>query len=436
MSDILEIKSPQQVIEEESSRWSHFFLVACLAMCCGFLGWAWIGKLDIVSMADGRVVPSSKVKDIQHLEGGIVGEILVREGTEVTADQPLLILEGTANEANVKEIEMRIVALRVDIARLQAMLDDLAKPVFPEELVKSHGRLIEQAAELFGLQLTKFKSDQAGREETVNQRREEVNALETRIANNQISLELLRKQIGISEELLKDQLATEYKHLSLLREEAGLKTRLDEDRSMLRKGLSQLEEAEESLRWIRLSFREKVGEELKLARQELGEFGERLKKFKDSQRRTVIRSPVAGIVKTLYVNTVGGVVAAGQIVLSIVPTDDTLVVEARLPVQDIGYVQEGQEAVVKLASHDSRRFGTLKGIVVGVSPDAVTTSDGRTFYPVRIKTERDHFAWRDARYQLVPGMQLLAYIHTGKRTVLEYLLDPYVDSMGQALQER
>ncbi|MBU0483261.1 MAG: HlyD family type I secretion periplasmic adaptor subunit [Proteobacteria bacterium] len=426
----------KSVVEEESSRWSHFFLVICLAFCCSFLVWAWFGELDVVSMADGRVVPSSRIKEVQHLEGGIVSEILFTEGEQVNTDQPLLVLEGTASDANAKELEVRTVALVMDIARLEAMLDGHANPVFPEELAKSHSRLIEQAFELFNLQMTKFRSDLAGREELVKQRKGEINALETRVINNQSSLDLLRQQIAISAELLKDQLTTEYRHLNFLREEADLNSKIDEDKAQLTKAISQLEEAEENLRWIRLSFREKVGEELKSARQELGELSERLKKFKDSQRRSVIRSPVDGIIKTTYVNTVGGVVSAGQVVLTIVPTDDTLVVEGRLPVQDIGYVQEGQEAVVKLASRDARRYGNLKGKVIGVSPDAVTTSDGQTFYPVRIRTEQDYFSWRTERYPLVPGMQLLAYIHTGKRTVLEYLLDPYVDSMGQAMQER
>lgn len=418
------------------ARTMHLLLAACVFFCCAFLVWAWFGRLDIVSMAEGRVAPSSRVKEVQHLEGGIVSEILVQEGVRVKVDQPLLVLEGTSSDASVRELEVRTVALRVDIARLKAIQEDLPKPLFPPELAASHANLISQAEDLFNLQITRYRSDLASREEVVKQRTEEIKGVESRISNNVASLELLHKQTSISAELLKEQLTTEYKHLGFLREEAALKSKIEEDQSLLKRIRSQLEEAQENLRKARFELREKTGGELKLARQELDELVQRLKKFQDSQRRTIIRSPVDGIVKTMYVNTTGGVISPGQIVLTIVPTDDTLIVEAHLPIQDIGYVRAGQAAVVKLASRDARRFGNLAGQVVSVSPDALNLPDGRTFYAVRIKTERDYFAWGNDRYQLVPGMQVVAYIHTGQRTLLEYLLDPYVDSLGQALQER
>lgn len=432
-----ELESEPELEQEACvSRTNHLLLAAGIFFCCAFLAWAWFGKLDIVSMAEGKVAPSSRVKEVQHLEGGIVAEILVQEGSRVKVDQPLLVLEGTSSDASVRELEVRTVALRVDIARLKAIQEDLPKPLYPPELAASHANLISQSEDLFNLQLTKYRSDLASREEVIKQRTEEIKGVESRITNNFASLELLHKQTSISAELLKEQLTTEYKHLGFLREESSLKSKIEEDQSLLKRIRSQLEEAQENLRKARFDLRERTGGELKMVRQELDELTQRLKKYQDSQRRSIIRSPVDGIIKTMYLNTTGGVVTPGQIVLTIVPTDDTLIVEAHLPIQDIGYVKAGQVAVIKLASRDARRFGNLPGQVVSVSPDAMVLPDGRTFYAVRIKTERDYFAWRTERYQLVPGMQVVAYIHTGQRTLLEYLLDPYVDSMGQAMQER
>ena len=161
-----------------------------------------------------------------------------------------------------------------------------------------------------------------------------------------------------------------------------------------------------------------------------------MRKYEDSFNRTVLRSPVDGTVKALYVFTVGGVVRAGDTVADVVPGEDRLVVEAKLPVQDVGYVHPGQSATVKLASADANRFGNLIGQVVHVSPDALETTDGIPYYRVRIETGRDYFERRSLRYRLVPGVQVLCSIHTGERSVLEYLTDPFLGSMGTALRER
>ncbi|MEQ8192993.1 MAG: HlyD family efflux transporter periplasmic adaptor subunit, partial [Rhodospirillales bacterium] len=152
--------------------------------------------------------------------------------------------------------------------------------------------------------------------------------------------------------------------------------------------------------------------------------------------RTVLRSPVDGVVKTLYVTTIGGVLKAGSTVVDIVPAGDRLIVEAKLPTQDIGYVRRGQQAQVKLASIDAMRFGNLPGKVVNVSPDTLVTKEGLPFYKVRIETEGDHFQRGDLRYQLYPGMQVMTNIQTGQRTVLEYLLDPFLRSFDEAMLER
>ena len=143
-----------------------------------------------------------------------------------------------------------------------------------------------------------------------------------------------------------------------------------------------------------------------------------------------------GIVKTLYVVTVGGVVPPGGTVLDIVPGDDRLVIEAKLPVQDIGFVRTGQEAMVQLASAEAVRFGTLKGTVVQVSPDTIVTREGVPYYKVRINTEQPYFEHGNIKHHLSPGMQVQASIRTGTRTVMRYLLDPYIRGFGKAMQER
>ena len=194
-----------------------------------------------------------------------------------------------------------------------------------------------------------------------------------------------------------------------------------------------MQEAKAKLEGIRSSYKEEARQELEKKRRELDELTHRLRKYVDSLKRTVVRSPVSGVVKTLYVFTRGGVVKPGGTVAEVVPAGDRLVIEARLPTQDIGYVQVGQSAVIKLASSDDVRFGPLEGRVTNVSPDTLVTREGAPYYKVRIETGSDHFSRGNLTYCLFPGMQVTASIRTGQWTVLRYLLDPILFSLDDAL---
>ena len=167
-----------------------------------------------------------------------------------------------------------------------------------------------------------------------------------------------------------------------------------------------------------------------------GERTHRMQYFKHSLQRTVVRSPVDGTIKSLYVFTIGGVLRPGDPIVDIVPAGDRLIIEAKLPTSDIGYVEKGQAAKIKLASADAMRFGSLKGTVINISPDTLVTPEGMPFYKVRIETEADHFQRGRLKYNLFPGMQVAANIKTGQRTVLEYVLAPLLTSMDDAMQER
>jgi adhesin transport system membrane fusion protein len=417
-------------------RHTHLFFILCVLIFASALTWAWIGELDIVSMALGQVVPSSKVKTIQHLEGGIIQEILVKEGQEVDVGQPLVELEETASGASVEEIRLRILALRTDIARFTAESREAGEIAFPADLQRSHPELVQQAQEQFVTSRRRHTSQLAEQTEHIRQRQQDITRIEDRLVHNSQSLKLLNEQIAISEELLKDNLTTQYKHLNFLREKAELDGRMQEDRSELKKARSALAGAREKRSVLKQQFREKAGERLHQARQELKEFEQRLKKFSDTLKRTIIRSPVNGIVKTIYLVTTGGIVLPGKPILDIVPKDDSLVVDARLPIRDIGFVQTGQKAVIRLASRDARYFGSIKGKVTRISPDAYAAQDGETFYTARIETAARSFTSNGHEYRLYPGVQVVAYIHTGKRTVLEYFIEPYLNTLDQALQER
>jgi adhesin transport system membrane fusion protein len=430
------IEAPPPPPEARVRSATRLFIWCCAALVVAFLVWARYGKLDIVSQADGEVIPSTRVKRVQHLEGGIIRTILVKEGQEVEAGEKLVELDAVSPTTSVEELRIRINALRVDQARYRAEAEGAETIDFPPDLVEEQPALVEEARRLFRLRRKRLQNEIQAQVQAIEQREQSINEITARMRNTRESLEILRKQISISEELLRDQLTTEYKHLAFLKEESRLKSRLEEDAAKLKRVRAELAEERSELEGLTHAFREEAREELKEASQELDEFSQRLKKFSDSLRRTVVRSPVDGVVKSLYVVNPGEVVKPGETIMDVVPGSDKLVVEAHLAIRDIGYIQKGQRAVVKLASQDANRFGKLEGVVTSISPDAVTDKEGRTYYRVLVETERSFFEKGEARYNLFPGMVVVVGIHTGKRTVLEYMLSPYFTSLGFSLHER
>ncbi|MBT3360549.1 MAG: HlyD family type I secretion periplasmic adaptor subunit [Rhodospirillales bacterium] len=414
----------------------HLFLLLCIAMCAAVAGWAYVGKLDVVSMATGEVVPFSQIKTVQHLEGGIVSEILVREGQQVKKDQPIIVLEATASGADVGELQINVTALRVEIARLEAEATGAEEPDFAPDLVNERVDLVAQAVDFFNARRNSLKNRVARQNESIAQRKQDIREITARIKNQKGSLILLDEQIAISVELLKENLTNRFKHLDLLKDASRLKGSIEEDHVALKRSHAALKEAQAELSGIDTAFAEEARTELEDKRRRLDELNQRLGKFQDSLKRTTLRSPVDGVVKTLHVFTRGGVVRPGGDVVEIVPGEDRLVVEARLPIQDIGYVKPGQVARLKLASADAVRFGSLEGTVTVVSPDTLITQQGQAFYKVRLETEQTYFERGPVRYQLYPGMQIMASILTGERTVLEYLLTPFLYAMDSALEER
>lgn len=457
------------MMKEQGEKYSvdkttKFFFYLCAGFCISFFVWAAVSPLDIVSDAIGEVIPSSRVKRIQHLEGGIVREIKVREGDTVEVGQPLVELEATASDSTVEELNVRVNSLETEIQRLEAesrWFDDpeatesdnatddkettavslyvdpyAVKLTFPQGILDNSPDLAAQAKELYEARRDRLVNDINTQKEKIKQRDQDIAEISARIRNQKKNLVYVREQIKISEDLLKDKLTSRYKHLGFLKEESSLVSKIEEDKAALARSKSMLAAANENLDQIYNSFHEEVQESLRKSRRELLEFSQRLRKMSDNLNRTIIRSPANGIVKSIYIMGEGEVVQPGMTVLDIVPAGDKLVVEAHLALGDIGYVQTGQPATVKLATGDARMFGNLDGIVKHISPDAITKPEEGTYYKVLVETENDRFEKEGRRYQLYPGMRVLVGIKTGERTVMEYLLYPYFDTLYQGFHER
>lgn len=411
-------------------------LVRIGALMAGLAVWAAVGTLDVVTTATGEVVPASRVKVIQHLEGGIVAEILVHEGERVARGQPLFRLDPTRAQAESEELVRRLLGLRVDIARLDAETGNAASVAFDPGLAEAVPELVRAGRELFESRRIRLAHEIRSQAQQVVQKEQELEESRIRLRNNRRALDIVTSQVGISENLVSRDLSNRMSHLDLLRQQQALRTLVDGDQGAQPRLEAALLEARERLAWVEGSAVEQARRDLATARQQFDELSQRVVRFRNIEERTVLRAPVDGIVKSVSITTEGGVIQPGQTLAELVPAGDHLVVEARLPVQDIGYVHAGQPARIALNSGDAGAFRPIPGSVDRVSPDATVTGDGHAFYRVRILPDQTAFDGPGRRYQLYPGMQVVCSVRIGERTVLEYLLSPWFNAMRFAFQEK
>ena len=385
-----------------------FYAFSLFAITVGL--WMFLFNIDIISNAEGQVIPAGDVKTIQHLEGGIIDQILVKESDIVKKDDPLVVLAATSSEVDVDEAQVQIDAKIIESIRLEAEINNFDVPIFNDELVNNRPELVNKSMELFVSRKNKLEGD--------------VKEVIAAIVQHQTAIDILIKQTEMSEKLLEEGIITEFSHLDLLKELNAAKGALE----------TSLEEKEN----ITKLFIENARNARQIAQREISELNETIKALKDNLERTVITAPVDGVIKNLFFVTIGGVIRPGEAILDIVPTKDNLIVEARLQESDIGFVKPGQSAVVKLSSADAVNFGQIEGTVDRISPDTEQDeNDNRiVFYNIFVELDQNYFESKEKIYYLVPGVQVTASIQIGERTLANYLLSPFIGSMGQSFQER
>ena len=407
--------------------------VACVLF---FLLWAVFFHLDVASYAQGQVIPAGQLKRIQHLEGGIIRNLNVVEGQQVSAGAVIAELENVAPEAEVGDIKSRAAGYEIKVARLTALLARSSALALPKELATAYPEFARDAVSSFDSSRGRYAAMVQTNEAKISQRKTEIQEARERLTGLESRSRFIKEQVRISEEMLRQKLTNEYEHLQLRKEQA----QIDSDRMSTianeRKATQALAEAVAALAAYRNEDDVNLRKELQESSGELASLRERLRKPNDSQERTVVRSPVAGSIMTLYFKNKGAVVAPGGTIATLVPEGEALLIEAKLPISEVGYVRLGSVARVSIAS-GGNGFSTLSAEVVYVSPDAVADEKGNnTYYIVRLQPKVMAFSRNGELYPLRPGVQVTAAIISGERSVLSVLLDPFVGSGVQPLSER
>lgn len=401
-----------------------------------FLGlWANFAIIDEVTRGEGKAIPSSKLQKIQNLEGGIVAQIYAKEGEIVEVGAPLLRLDDTRFVSNVGETEADRLAMALRVERLSAEVEDRPLKV-DEEIRKAAPSQAANEESLYQSRRQQLQDEIGGLQEQLVQRQQELREFSSKQGQYRNSLQLLRQEIQMSEPLVAQGAISQVEVLRLKRAEVENRGQLDATSLAIPRAESAIKEVERKIDETRGKFRSDALTQLNEARTDLSKAQATGKALDDRVSRTLVTSPVRGIVKQLLVNTVGGVIQPGSDLVEIVPLDDTLLVEARVRPQDIAFLHPGQEAMVKFTAYDFTIYGGLKAKLEQIGADTITDEDKNTFYVIKLRTERSHLGSDDKPLLIIPGMVASVDIITGKKSVLSYLLKPIIRARAEALRER
>lgn len=357
--------------------------------------WAANAQIDEAVRGVGKVVPSSQLQIVQSLEGGIVAEINVKQGDRVEKDQPLVRIDDTRFSSSLDESRAQQIALQASVARLRAEVSGAGGIDFPDKLCADAAKVCEEQRSLFIA------------------RRAEVNEI---VAALQRSLSLNAQELAINRPLAVNGIVSKLDVIRLERAGSDLSGQISEKRN---------------------GYRARAGAELSEAQAKLSALTENMRGSADRVSRAVLRAPMNGIVKQLFVATQGGVVQPGEKIMEIVPVDDSMLVEARISPADVAFVRTGMPAVIKITAFDFALYGALTGVVDFISADAVEDKERKeVYFRLLIRTDRDHFVKDGVKLPVTAGMIAEADVITGKKTVLQYLTTPFTRIKSRALSER
>ena len=406
-----ESKELNKIVKKENRFFflMSFFIFFIVALISSFFYYITTTNLNIVAETEGMVIPSSKVKTIQHLEGGIIKKIYVNAGDIVKRNQTLLELEPVKSLSDFSELEKRLITLSINITRLRAE-SEFKQIVFDKKLENQNAKLVEDSKKLFAVRQNKY----------FNSLKEQKNILK----NEKQTLALLEEQIQISKSLLEEQLTNRLTHLDLLKEKSAIISKKE-------KAISKIKSLKENyLTETRTLLLEEITE--------YDELMERKKRLQDNLNRTLIKAPEEGIIKQRFIDTVGGVIKEGDPLFDIVPIKDKLVILSRLSVDQIGYIEKNQEVMVKLSGKNNTIYKPIDGKVINISPDAIYNDDinQEPYFEIKIETLNNFFENDKDKYFMYPGTQVIALIRIGSRTIANYLLEPIFSKIIVALSEK
>lgn len=411
-------------------------LVLC-ALLVVFLLWAALAEIDEVTRGTGQVVPSQRLQVVQHLEGGILMDVAVKEGDRVEADQVLGQVDNVGASALMRDALQRIRSHEAALARLEGELEG-KEPFFTQELQEDAPAAVNAERSTFAIRQQQRAEELKVLDSQIEQRQQELRESLSRKGTFEESLALMEQREQRIKPLVQRKLHSEVDYLTLQQEKVRIKGDLDALTTSIPKLESALREAQQRKDLSEATRRSELNKEVNSRSAEMASLRESHIASADKVTRTELRSPVRGIVNRLLITTKGGIVKPGGEIMEIIPLDDSLLVEAKIRPADIAFIHPGQHAVVKITAYDSSIYGTLPGTVEQISADTITgpAPQNESYYLVKVRTQENVIHYRNQRLPITPGMVAGVDILTGKKSILDYLLKPILKARENALRER
>lgn len=430
------------VTDDELPLSRHIILVTIFALFATFVVWASFAPLDEVTRGFGKIIPSSELQEVASLEAGIVDDFFVTKGERVKKGQLLVRLRDIAASSDLETNRSRYLGLLATMSRLQAEVDQSGTVTFAKEVQDGVPDSVAEELRTFKANKDRMVEQKEVLNRQLDQRKQEVVELTSRISDLKQVIALSRKEKAMIEPLVARGSAPK---IELVQLERGIRQQITELNSLKTsapRARSAIQEAESRMAELKSSALADAQRELSEKTIEVGSLKETLLGLRDRKDQTEITSPVNGIVHDITVSTRGGVVQPGQPIVQIVPEGEPLFVEAKIKPSDIAFLRPkianrvGQSAMVKITAYDFSIYGGLDGELISISPDTITDEKGETFYRVRIQTAQNELVRRGEVLPITTGMEAQVDILTGKKTVMEYLLKPFVKTLNQSLSER
>ena len=396
--------------------------------------WAALAQVDEVARGDGRVIPSKQLQIIQSLDGGVVSEILVREGQVVDAGQLLLKIDETRATSGVRESAAQAFALKARQARLKSLAEGGAfVPPTPRAGDAEELRIVDEERNLYQNRLSQMDALVSIGRQQLAQRQQELSEARARRSSAERTQDITQQELAKTRPLLASGAVSEVDVLRLDRDLSRARGESEQAGAQIAKVQAAIGEAQRKIQEVELNFRNEARRELSEVLGRLNALNEGAVALVDKVDKSQVKSPVRGRVQRLMANTVGGVLQPGKDIVEIVPLDDALVLEARVSPRDIAFIHPGQDATVKFTAYDFSIYGGLEAKVENISPDTVIDERGNAFYMVKVRTAQPSF---NDKAPIIPGMTAEVDILTGKKSVLSYLLKPVLRAKAYALKER
>lgn len=398
--------------------------------------WAYNAEIDALTRGQGKVIPSSQVQVIQNLEGGIVSEILVEDGERVKKGDILIKIDDTGFVSSFTESQLRYNELQAKSIRLLA--ESTGTPFSASDAIRKNApELVKYEESLYLSNKEQLDNSILIHKHRLEQKRDELKETEAKLSNLTKSYEFITRELSLNKPLVDKGIVSEVEYLKLQREASSIEGQMKSTKLSIPRLNSIINEQQNNILELQFKFRNIAKEKFNETKAEMSRIESANVAREDKVKRTLVRSPVDGTIKQLLVNTVGGVVRPGMNIIEIVPTEDNLLIEAKIRPADIAFLFPGQRAIVKFSAYDFAIYGSLEGTLTHISADTIYDEASRqNYYLVRIKTDKNYLSGEEKKLNIMVGMTADVDIITGKKTVLDYILKPILRARENVLSER